>query len=44
MSSPLPPLAQASATQPAPGPIVEHKPTLIAGEAAPEGGEEKTEE
>ena len=28
----------------APGPIVEHKPTLSSGEAAPESGEEKTEE
>jgi hypothetical protein len=29
----------------APGPIVEHKPTLGGGEtAAPEGGEEKVEE
>ena len=30
--------------EPAPGPIVEHKPTLGGGEATPEGGEEKTEE
>jgi len=29
--------------EPAPGPIVEHKPTLVAGEAAT-GSEDKTEE
>src|SRR3989441_7881107 len=37
------PMMRADA-EPAPGPIVEHKPTLGGGEATSEGGEEKTEE
>jgi len=37
------PMMRADA-EPAPGPIVEHKPTLAGGETPSEGGEEKTEE
>src|SRR5438045_2388008 len=37
------PMMRADA-EPAPGPSVEHKPTLGGGESPPEGGEEKTEE